>query len=345
MQRTPVLICGTTTPHGTGGISTWLVSWPEQPDGEPAPTAEQTGALTLGDASWVTPVGDRLAVMGERDHHLWLVRPGDSPTVEADLDLVGGEPCHAALDPTGRILAVAHYGSGEVSLVDLDSWGRPPHVLTRCGFEGHGPIADRQAGAHAHHILWLDRTHLALCDLGSDLVRILRLSDAGLEQVGELRTPAGLGPRHAVLRRDGGKQVLTVTGELSGSVHSWSRPAGEDAWARQWRPVVETPTSRQPGAVPSGLVPGPDGTLLVANRGTGTLGVLRGRFGRLTLTDEIPLSGRDPRDLTSDRSRVWVADQAEGTVECLTLGEDGARRELVLAYHGASRVLVGPTLG
>uniref|UniRef100_A0A9X5LTB2 Carboxy-cis,cis-muconate cyclase n=1 Tax=Cutibacterium granulosum DSM 20700 TaxID=1160719 RepID=A0A9X5LTB2_9ACTN len=242
-------------------------------------------------------------------------------------------------------MAVAHYESGEVSMVQVDQWGADPQIIARTHVEGNGPVAGRQDSAHPHHILWLDRTHFAVTDLGADAVRFLRLSGLGLEQIGELAAPAGLGPCHALLTRDRSKQILTVSGELSASVQSWSRRASEDAWSRGWRLVDQTPSSSDATAMPSAIVPGPESQLLVANRGVGTCGVLSGPLGHHKLIDEFPLGGVQPRDVTSDGDQLWVAEQADGAVLCLHRSSEGWRQRLRLDLPGASRVLIGPTLG
>lgn len=79
---------------------------------------------------------------------------------------------------------------------------------------------------HAHQVTWLDRAHLAVTDLGSDRIYFLRWSEAGSEIVGSLKVPAGCGPRHLTLTEDGCRQILTASGELSGTVSTWSRPTG-----------------------------------------------------------------------------------------------------------------------
>ncbi|MCI1746967.1 MAG: hypothetical protein LKI24_01945 [Acidipropionibacterium sp.] len=71
--RTPVLASGYSTDSGTGGLTAWAVE-ASGPGPEAQLRAEQTGSVTLGDASWVVPLGNLLAVIGERDSHLWLVQ-------------------------------------------------------------------------------------------------------------------------------------------------------------------------------------------------------------------------------------------------------------------------------
>lgn len=337
----PVLASGYTTDSGPGGLTTWLVATGEEPT-----TAEVTGELVLGDASWVTPTPSGLAVIGERDAHLWLVDPSRL-SITADLDLGGGLPCHAALDPSGRLLAIAHYGSGEVSMIELDRWGDGPQQAARIRFEGHGPVTGRQESAHSHQVTWLDRTHLAVTDLGADLIRILKFGPAGLEQIGVIETPHGFGPRHLVLTTRGTRQVLVVDGELSGEVLIFTRAAGDDVWAKDWHPRTPVPASTQGRSQPSGLIPTGDGDLLVANRMLGTVSVLTGLdalttwSGNVSVSEEFDCSGANPRDITSDGDRVWVAQQDDGVVVGMVRTPDGWRADVRLDRPGTTHVLLG----
>lgn len=341
-RRVPVLASGYSTDAGPGGITTWTVDLPDTG----TPRARLTGDLTLGDATWALPTPAGLAVIGERDARLWLVDPSELSLI-AELDLGGGLPCHAALDPSGRLLAVAHYGSGELSVVELDRWGDGPQQAARTRFEGRGPVAGRQESAHPHQVTWLDRSHLAVTDLGSDLIRILKFGPAGLEQVGAIATPAGFGPRHLVLTARGTRQVMIVDGELSGRVLVLTRTAGDDVWAKDWRPRSPVPTSGRGRSQPSALIPLDAGDLLVANRMLGTISVLAGLGGLTTwsgnvhVADEFDCAGTNPRDMTADGNRIWVAQQDDGAVVGLGRGPDGWRPDVRLQRPGATHVLVG----
>ncbi len=240
--RTPVLASGYSTGSGPGGLTGWLVE-ADGPGPDAGLRARRTGSVALGDASWMVPLGSLLAVIGERDSRLWLVRASDLGVVD-ELDLGGGLPCHAAVDPTGRLLAVAHYGSGEVSVVELGPWGGAPRQVGRTRFAGQGPVISRQESPHAHQVTWLDRGHLAVTDLGTDQIHILKFGPAGLEQIGAIGTPAGFGPRHLVLAGHSRRQLLTVCGELSGTLLTWTRPAARAGRAPGRRPSARRGSGR-----------------------------------------------------------------------------------------------------
>ena len=360
MAVTPVLACYRTCDAAIGGMTAWQVT--TGPDG---PRTNVVGSCPLGDASWVTPLYHLVVVLCECDGTLVVVHPGREFQVVGTVQLEGQWPCHGAVDPTGRLMAVADYASGQVEFVDLSDPTRPTvrNVLDLgqgCVFPG--PVADRQEGPHAHQVTWLDRAHLAVTDLGADRINVVRWSEAGPEIIGSLKTPAGCGPRHLTLTEDGRKQILTVGGALSGTVSTWSRPTGHDMWAREWRFVQETASSRwsRTGsqerrsacapASPSAIVTTPDGRHFVANRSVGSIGILGGRFGRLNLIDEFDTTGANPRDITvttQNGTRVWVALPEEGQIAIHLRDEDtgGWQVETTIDQPGAMRVIVGPTTG
>ncbi|MEO7262555.1 MAG: beta-propeller fold lactonase family protein [Jatrophihabitantaceae bacterium] len=86
----------------------------------------------------------------------------------------GAHPCHLALHPSGRLLAVANYSSGSVAIHPLDGTGalQPYSKLLR--LHGSGPSAERQDGPHAHQVSFAGGDELIVADLGSD--RLWRFS-------------------------------------------------------------------------------------------------------------------------------------------------------------------------
>ena len=180
MAVTPVLACHRTTDVSVGGITAWQLT-----DDSDGIHTEIVGSCQLGDASWATPLYNVVAVLCERDNTLWLVHPGRQFQVVGTIELEGQSPCHGAGDPTGRLMAIADYASGQVEFVDLSDLTRPMvrHVLDLGKDRTFpGPLPDRQEGPHAHQVTWLDRAHLAVTDLGADRVCFLRWIEAGLSR-------------------------------------------------------------------------------------------------------------------------------------------------------------------
>lgn len=153
------------------------------------------------------------------------------------------DPCHLLYlpgyynhcgNPDNGALLTADYSGGSISLFPVQE-GRilPPAQVVR--FEGHGPVAERQQAAHIHHLVQHGNFLLAV-DLGADCIHVLRLFDASvrplcdgrldralrLEQLFDIPTPAGSGPRHLVIDRSGSHfYVLT---ELSNEILVYAMP-------------------------------------------------------------------------------------------------------------------------
>lgn len=284
---------------------------------------------------------------------LRLVEPtATSPAQVERLDTIttnGSAACHVALDPSGRLAAVAHYTSGSVALVQVAD-GRL-RLLDVLEFQGHSDgVPDRQDGPHAHQVTWLGPDQLLVCDLGADLVRRIQVSDDALVELDPIELPTGFGPRHLVLRqRPDGVRQFAVAGELSGQVATFTLDGTPEDGARDdcpgheaggWRPdgVFEATTRGQ--GVPSGIIidttqQGSEAQashqradrLLVAQRGVNTLAWLTWHTdGSLDGIGEVDLPGDHPRDLVLDESGdVLVAMQNSNQVLRLRPDQDGYR--------------------
>ncbi|MFI6812652.1 lactonase family protein [Nonomuraea sp. NPDC050328] len=235
----------------------------------------------------------------------------------------GSHPCHLAVHPGGRVLAVANYGDGTVSLHHLAADGRftgDPIVLTH---RGGGPVADRQEGSHAHQTVFHDDV-LYVSDLGTDEIR--RYTPAG-ESLDPVRLAPGTGPRHLFFA--GG--VCFLAGELDARVHAYD--------AATWELLGSVPASGHDGVnYPSHLEVAGD-LVYVANRGPNTVSV----FTRsLEPVAEVPAEGDWPRHFALDGDRMFVANQNSGTLAVLTL-KDGipAPAGQSLAAEGVACVLIG----
>ena len=92
----------------------------------------------------------------------------------------GGGPCHVSVDPTGKVLMVANYGSGHVASIPIKadgSLGDPASAHQ----QGPASNADpkRQKAPHAHSMNPDKAGKFAFaCDLGCDKVFIYKLDPA-----------------------------------------------------------------------------------------------------------------------------------------------------------------------
>jgi len=142
----------------------------------------------------------------------------------------GDDPCHLAVSPDGRWLAVANYSSGTVQLFSLDSEGEiEGHQLSldhRADFarrrDEPGRHSERQAAPHAHFVYWRDDDSLMICDLGNDEVYCYEgnpeapAQGPGFRCTRRWTLPRGSGPRHLAFSSD--PDLFWVLAELSNQV-------------------------------------------------------------------------------------------------------------------------------
>ncbi|BFU46559.1 lactonase family protein [Krasilnikovia sp. MM14-A1004] len=230
-------------------------------------------------------------------------------------------PCHLAVAPGGRHLLVANYDSGNVAVFPLDPDGVPGPHCDLLGFDGSGPVADRQASPHSHMVL--PDPHgpdVLVSDLGSDRVWRCRLDPASgrLTLVAPAVVAApGTGPRHMLRSADG---TLLVVGELRGDL-SWYRPGGPDGALRR---VGDIPSSTTLGTHhPSELAAGRDGRYVyVANRGPDTIAAFEWDGTDATLVAEVPTGGAWPRHLALFTDHLYVANERSHTVTVFRIDPD-----------------------
>ncbi|WP_082927585.1 lactonase family protein [Paenibacillus oryzisoli] len=118
----------------------------------------------------------------------------------------GSAPCYISLDATGRMVYVANYLSGDVTVFPIeagDGLGERSQLIKH---EGElGPQADRQEAPHAHSIIPSpDNRYAVSADLGLDRLVISRIdAESGdLLPHGGADVKPGAGPRHVVFNAD-----------------------------------------------------------------------------------------------------------------------------------------------
>jgi len=133
----------------------------------------------------------------------------------------GTGPCHVAVDPTGKFVLVANYGSGSVEVLPVQTngyLGSPTAVIQH---HGSSVNPQRQAGPHAHCVAADAATHRVFaCDLGLDKVMIYRLNETtGALTTNEIpwaEVKPGSGPRHIAFSPD--ERHAYVINEMGGTL-------------------------------------------------------------------------------------------------------------------------------
>ena len=245
-----------------------------------------------------------------------LVLTGNRPTN-------GNAAVHAALDQSGRWLAVANYraakaaGDAGIALFPIDADGRIGPIAASISPQGSGPVASRQKSAHTHCVAFSpDSKLLAAIDLGTDGLWLYYFDAAtgGLALAREIKLEPGAGPRHCVFHPS--KPFVYVCGELNSRLMSFRY----DSSAGTAELIDTDAASGKPGKnYPGGIAISPDGHyLMLSNRGPDTIAVfwIDPETGMANLRDEVPCGGAFPRAIRLDGAgRVLaVANQKSGNI-------------------------------
>lgn len=226
----------------------------------------------------------------------------------------GSGPCHLSLHPDGGFLLVANYGSGEMAVLPVLGDGSLDEPVTRIALTGSGPVADRQASAHAHQVI-VDpvdgpaRGHVLLTDLGGDRVYryLMDPSTGALEEVDVVDLPAGSGPRHLVVNG----QYAYVAGELDSTVtvlDLTTTPPSVVATTSTIDRSERADVKSQPSAIRLGA---DRRFIYVANRFVDEIAVLSVDGAEVTLVGATPCGGDHPRDIvvSPDGTHLFSANQ------------------------------------
>ena len=238
----------------------------------------------------------------------------------------GVEPAHLEVDPSERFLLVANYRTGSVSVFVREADGSLGNLVEHLEHRGSSAHRIRQAGPHAHQILFDPVTGDVLVpDLGLDAVFVYILGDTGsLTERSEARieVPPGAGPRHLAFHPDG--QHLFLLNELDNTLVALRRNGD-----RFEKTAIGSTLPRgfrghsQASAV---RVSHSGRSVLVSNRGLDSIAVFTfdGSASSFALKLVEPSQGRQPRDFlqTLEGSHIVVANQDEDTVVVFAFDEN-----------------------
>jgi 6-phosphogluconolactonase len=237
----------------------------------------------------------------------------------------GADPCHLALDRTGKFLAVANYTGGSVAVLPVGGDGVLAPAVSLIQHEGRGPNPERQEGPHAHQVLFsADNRFLIVADLGLDRLVVYRFDAASgalaRHEPAGTSLPPGVGPRHVAFHPDGSRAY--VINELSSTITSlrWDARAG----AFRAGPSVSTlPPGFTGSNTTAGIKVHPGGGFLYgSNRGHDSVAVFSiNPAGGLSLLETESSRGRTPRDFAIDETGRWLlaANQETGTLAVFRL--------------------------
>jgi 6-phosphogluconolactonase len=239
----------------------------------------------------------------------------------------GTNPCHLALDHTGRFLAVANYSSGTLAVLPVGADGKLGPAIQVIAHHGKGPDATRQEGPHAHEVVFSeDNRYLTAVDLGIDRVLVYHFN----QSTGALtpNTPAGVsvtpgfGPRHIAFHPDG--RHAFVISEMASMITTMTWDAATGTFTAG--PSVKTlPADFQGTSTTAEIAVHPNGKFLYgSNRGHDSIAAFAiAATGALTPLGYELTRGKTPRHFAIAPGGRWlvVANQDSGTLAVYRIDE------------------------
>ncbi|MFL5617067.1 MAG: lactonase family protein [Gemmatimonadaceae bacterium] len=316
-----------------------------------------TPVAELQNPSWVTVSRDRrllyaVSEVGTPDATGALAGLVVAYTIGADGKLTelnrvssgGADPCHLAIDRSGRTVAVANYTGGSTVAFHVGADGRLG-AASKDQHVGKGPNAARQEAPHAHSVNFVADDRLLLsCDLGNDHVYVYRHDPRSgaiaAHKPAFVGLEPGSGPRHLAVHPS--QRYVYVLTELTSHVATFA-----------WNPSAGTLVQRQSiSTVPLGtpstnstaeIVVHPNGRFVYAsNRGHDSIAVFSvdARNGRLKLLANTPTGGNVPRNFAVDASGRWLlaANQRSNSIVSFAIDPSSG----TLAPNGATLAVPRP---
>lgn len=222
----------------------------------------------------------------------------------------GADPCHLALNRSGRHLFVANYTGGNVAVLPIEADGR---LKEASGFVQHvGTVVDakRQGAPHAHAVtLSPDERFAFVADLGLDRIFSYRFDAAkgtlSPNEVPFARVAPVAGPRHFVFHPAG--RLAYAINELQSSVTAFAFDSKRGALL-ELQTVSTLPADAKGENDCAEILIHPNGRLLFgSNRGHDSIAVFGiGARGHLTHLGSVPTGGRTPRHIALDPTGAYL---------------------------------------
>jgi 6-phosphogluconolactonase len=303
---------GAYDPSAAGRVDTYRVD-----DGE---LAGGPGLVAGSLPSWIVPArgGTIYYALDENNSRVrtFAVDPGIGALREIGSVPSGGQgPVHLALDATERWLLVAHYTSGDVSVLAVGADGRlaaTPTDVEATGRNTHQVVVDPS-----------NRYALVPCVGDNHIAQLLFDATTGAltrNVVPVAVAEAGAGPRHLALHPSNGHAY--VVNERAATVTAWRFDATTGQLARR-ASIATIPLDHAGDNFGAEVLVGATGRFVyTSNRGHDSVTVFAvDDRGALRFVDRTPSGGTTPRSmaLTPQGDHLLVANQGSNLVVAFTV--------------------------
>lgn len=260
---------------------------------------------------------------------------------------MGTDPCHLALDHSGKFLAVANFRTGSVSVFPILKDGSLGEKTAFVQHTGSSIDPKRQAGPHAHSVIF-DPTnrYLLVPDLGIDKIVVYEFdSETGsivYSQEKSISVIAGSGPRYLEYHPSG--TFAYLINELNSTVTAF-RVNNQGALLSEIQNISALPEGFEGESTCADLHIVPSGQYLYAsNRGHDSLAIfaIDQSSGELELIGFESTKGKTPRNFAIDPSGKFllVGNQDTDNIVVFKIERDGTLRDTYIQIEVPTPVCI-----
>ena len=223
-----------------------------------------------------------------------------------------GGAAHLAVHPSGKFLLTAQYGGGSVSLLPLDSEGKPGTATVTKHEGGSGIVEGRQDSPHPHWCGYSpDAKYAFVPDLGMDGIVIYAINpdNTAITKHGFAASVPGSGPRHMRFSNDGKFIYLLNELSLSVSAFSWDAASGTATLLSTTPALSEEAKATESFNSAAEILVHPAGPFVYSsNRGHDTVTAYKIGDGgaALEVIQVQPIRGAFPRNINLDPTAKWL---------------------------------------
>ncbi len=245
----------------------------------------------------------------------------------------GTDPCHLAVDRTGKFVAVANFMSGSVSVFPVLSDGSLGEACSFIQHEGSSVDPVRQRGPHAHAIEFdTSGQFVFVPDLGLDKVLIYRLDQlSGKLTPGDppwISTAGGAGPRQLVMHPNNVHAYLI--NEINSTMTAYRFDSAHGTFA-ELQTVSTLPDAYQDHSTCAEVQITADGRFLYgSNRGHDSIAIFSiSDDGVLKLVGHESCRGCVPRNFEIDRRGEYLIAANQDTNNLIVFKINPANGDLI----------------
>ena len=219
----------------------------------------------------------------------------------------GSGNCHVFVDPAGKNVLAANYGSGSVACLPIREDGSVGPASSFVQHKGTSVDPKRQKGPHAHSV-YIHGPFVYACDLGTDDVFVYRFDPTQ----GTLtpnnppsgKVPPGSGPRHLAFHPSA--RFAYTCNEMTSAVTAFAHDSAKGTLTPLQ--TVSTLQDKKTGNSTAEIFCHPQGRFLyVSNRGDDTIAVFAiGKDGNVKLIQNAPTGVKVPRGFAISPDGGWL---------------------------------------